>query len=134
MHHKLQKANPQHCTAKKLELHRRRYLIKSFQSTTNRRKRIILSISINSCRKNRGLCNSTVQLLQAYVHHVETELLYCAKHLLVLIFVFCSKLLAFHQFSFLSFSSAKLQAKYMNHVKSYRTYPGNKLPEMHGSV
>lgn len=54
MKHKLQKANPQHVrTAKKIKLHRRRHLIKSVQNTTNRGKRIILSVSINSLKKNR---------------------------------------------------------------------------------
>lgn len=54
MKHKLQKANPQHIrTAKKIKLHRRRCLIKSIQNTTNRGKRKILSISINSLKKNR---------------------------------------------------------------------------------
>lgn len=40
---------------------------------------IILSISINSLRKNRGLCNSTAQLLQAYIYHVQTGLLFLCK-------------------------------------------------------
>lgn len=80
MNLKLQKANPQHiCTAKKIKLHLWRCLIKSFQNTTNGGKRIILSISIDSCRKKRGLRNSTAQLLQSYVYHVQTALLFSCK-------------------------------------------------------
>lgn len=141
MNHKLQKANPQHiCTAKKIKLHRRRHLIKSFQNTTNRGKRIILSIYINFLRKNR-IMQLTAQLLQAYIHHVQTGLLFSCKTSACSDFCFLLKTIPIPSVFILRFYLSRVTGKYMvqdkcmDHVKTYRKKKLEKKPtEMHAQT